>query len=163
MGVERPPLLSSPRRRATPTSTTASAFNATAMLVSNLVTVVESGEFNMDQTASMDSTPFCRVCLNDNHILQDASQSRTLRHLFGPKTKTSIIVRTEKRAGANSFVKPAIIVSIVETVRKIATVPRRQIEVGPRHLAPETTITTIKTAMMMRSGAPPSSQARTKK
>lgn len=37
------------------------------MSMSDVVTAIESGKFDLDDTASTDSTPFYRVCLNDNH------------------------------------------------------------------------------------------------
>lgn len=37
------------------------------MSPSDLVASVESGKLDLNDTAAMDSVPYCRVCMDDNH------------------------------------------------------------------------------------------------
>lgn len=63
----RPSPLSTPRRLITLFSTNVWLFNGTAMFISSLVTAVESGDVDLNDSRSMDFTPLRTVCLNENH------------------------------------------------------------------------------------------------
>lgn len=83
------------------------------MSVSNLVTAVKSGKFDLDDTTSMGSTPFCRVCLNANHKTLRCEQVKNIQRLFACETGTFHIGETEKRVGTNSPAKIKIVVCTV--------------------------------------------------
>lgn len=55
--------------------------------MSYALAAVESGEFNLDDTTSLDSTPFCLVFLNDN---QQTSQYQEVKN-------TATFIRTTNR------------------------------------------------------------------
>lgn len=61
-------------RRVNVSSTKTSWSSFTAMSVIDLVAAVESGEFNLDDKTSVESTTFCRVCLNDDHDTSEQQQ-----------------------------------------------------------------------------------------
>lgn len=73
------------------------------MSISDVADAMESAEFNLDGTTSMDSTLFCRVCPNNDHKLRNFSKSKTLHFASEPTTRTSQTGRTDKpRQAANS-------------------------------------------------------------
>lgn len=104
--------------------------------------VVQSGEFDLDDITSMESTPFCSVSVNDNYERTRWQQARKYRPFFWKKTGSSIISETNERAEANSPVKPALIFSTTGMLVRIATVFHPQTEVAPSQPEPEITTTT---------------------
>lgn len=68
MNIEQP-LLSILLSRDSDRSTSAGEYEApTAMALRDVVAAVGSGALDLDDTASMDSALFCRVCLVDKHV-----------------------------------------------------------------------------------------------
>lgn len=78
MSVESPSSSRSSCCRATPSLTNSSASDAASMSIRDVVTSIESGELDLNDTTAMDSTPFCRVCLDDNYRTSKCDQVKNI-------------------------------------------------------------------------------------
>lgn len=87
---------SSPSRCTTQPSTSASAPNVTAMSGSDLVAAVESSGFDLEETTSMDSMPFCRVCRNDNHKASKCQKAKNILSLNPTRNRTFEYLRNQQ-------------------------------------------------------------------
>lgn len=67
MNTEQPSPSRSPGRDSDRSILTDEHETPPAMSIIDVVTAVESGEFDLHDTASIGLTPFYRVCLTDNH------------------------------------------------------------------------------------------------
>lgn len=76
--VKRASLAIPPRRPAVPFSTIAETTNCMAITISDLVAAVEPGEVKLDDTMSTYSTPYYRVCLDDNYKKSKHEQVRNV-------------------------------------------------------------------------------------
>lgn len=57
------------------------------MSMSELIAAVESGEFDIDDTTSMDSVPYCRVCMNGSHRTSQCEQVKDLKAFIRARNK----------------------------------------------------------------------------
>lgn len=123
-------------------STNKNASYATEILVSDFVAAFESCKFNLDNTTSMDSAPFCRVCLNDNYKNSRCQWVKSNARFIRTQNKNFEYCRNRQETRTNSPAKTAMIVSSVRMVGRITIVHRRQTKVWSCQLAPETTTVT---------------------
>lgn len=80
MKVEQPTssLSASPRRHRPSECTRDRSMSVQALSVSDVVATTESSEFDLDGKASMNPTPLCLVCLNDNPKTSKCEQIQSL-------------------------------------------------------------------------------------
>lgn len=57
------------------------------MSTTNLIAALESGEFDIDDTAIMDSVPYFRVCMNDNHQMSKCTQIEDLKNFISTRSR----------------------------------------------------------------------------
>lgn len=89
----------STRRPVTSSSSNGGTSSATEMLVNDLVAAVESGEFDLDDATSMDSTPFCRVCLNNNHKNSKFQQFKNIATFIRTRNRNFEYWRGRQKGG----------------------------------------------------------------
>lgn len=65
-----------------PKSQPESCSSESPMTILYAIGAFESGEFDLDDTTTMNSVPFCRVCMNDNHRTSEYLQIRDLKSLI---------------------------------------------------------------------------------
>lgn len=149
MNVKLPSSKSSPRRREAPFSAYKRASNATAISISDLVLSVEPDDFNLNDTTPMDSTTFYRVFLNDDHNYSRCQRVKNIKPSIRSQDMIFEYWRDRQVVGTNSPVQTTLIVSTVGIVARIATVHRRQAEVGIHQQKRATTKSTnIRAAML---------------
>lgn len=102
-GEESP---ASPIRRTEPPTDSSNSNYVEAMLVSYVVASVKSEEFDLDDTASMDSTPFCPVCLNDNHKTSECQQIQSLASFTPTRNRNLQQCRTHNNWRSIEHPKP---------------------------------------------------------
>lgn len=117
------------RRREILFLTNDSASKDMVMSIGDLFAAVKSREFDFDDTSSMSSTPFCRVCLNNGHKTSIFQQVRIISSFIRNTNGNFEPCETDKRARTDSFVKATKIVCTIGMAGRIATVYRRQTEV----------------------------------
>lgn len=59
------------------------------MMVSDLVKDLESVELDFDETTSMDSSQFYRLCISENYKMPQYQQIRILQSYYRRKSRTS--------------------------------------------------------------------------
>lgn len=78
---------------------------STAIFMSNIVAVTQSGEFSLDDISSMCSTPFCRVFLRDNHKMLRCKQVKSITSSISTRNRNfSVIVTGRPRQTINNTV-----------------------------------------------------------
>lgn len=131
MNVEHPSAPRSPRRRVAPYSTNDGAANATAMSVTDIVFAAELGAFDLDDTNSIDSTPFCRVCLKDNHEASRCQQVKKIATFIRTRNRNFEYWRNRREGRNEQPRQNNTIVSTSGMVKKIATLHSLQTVVRP--------------------------------
>lgn len=119
----------SPHGSVVPSPINDSESDATALLVSDPVAAVNSSVFDLDYTTSTESTPFCRVSLNDKYKHSRWQQVKNIATYFERKIGTLNVVETDKSARANSLANIAIMVSTIGVVSSLKTSYSQQTEV----------------------------------
>lgn len=71
------------------------------MSMSDVVTAVESGKRDLDDTTSIGSTQFCRVCLNDNYKTSCCQQVKNIATLIRTCNKNFSYRRTRQTRKSN--------------------------------------------------------------
>lgn len=87
MSVDCPSLQSAPCYRVAHFLADASTFNTTEMYASDLIAAVASDWFELDDTTSMYSTLFCRVCPNDNQNTSRCHQVNNIASFICTRNK----------------------------------------------------------------------------
>lgn len=82
MDDENLSLLSFPRRSVTQCLTDDSVSNAMSVSISKLIAALGSRGFGLDDYTSMESTPFGRVCLNNNQSSSRCQKLKNVPSLF---------------------------------------------------------------------------------
>lgn len=108
-------------------STYDSASNAKVMSISVLVTAAESGEIDIDDTASMHSTPFCRVCLPDNHKSSICQRVKNFATIIQTRSRNFEYWQSDKCSDASSPAETTTHVSTIELTGRTATLHHGQI------------------------------------
>lgn len=154
-GEESP--VSTIRRKPPPTDSSKSDY-VEAMSVGNVMAAMESGEFDLDDTTLMDSTPFRRVYINDSGKTSELQQIRSLASFIRTRNRSFQYWRTRINSENIEQLKPRG----AEQPRRPDWqhhIPRRR---SNRYQSPSTGASTNfndATTRSVRFGPPPTSRA----
>lgn len=99
--IEQPSLPWSPGRHSNRSTSTDEYATQTTMSMSSVVAAVESGKFDLADTTAMNSTPFCRVCLDDIHKTSRCQQIKDIASFIQIRNR-NFSYRCNRQTGAGS-------------------------------------------------------------